>query len=648
MEVLTSTIRKIQLPVLVATIVLVESVLWINSMEGGIIKQPLFVLGALLTAALFISECISQRNLEFSYSAINILLALHIILYLCSAVWKFDPLYTWEALAFGISCCIIFFAGSSLFRTQKEITILFRSLELLTILLGVIAVIQYFFIDTLPVNFYIKAGGRVSSLLGHSLFYSSYLVLLFPLLLGWTLQRRHEGASIRGRHLLLAAMVFLLLATQARSSILGWFASIVVFIFLVPKSKISKQTMAFLGIALAAVFFYSIVLRPDVGRRIFTMFETSQSSTLARRMYFWNAGKDAFLASPVFGHGIGSFERTAFQYRSPDYWQVSSEDIVPHAHNELVEIAVEYGITGLALFAITFIFVLRRGIAAARNVNNQNRWILAGITSSIIGIAVDNLGNISLRQPPIAILVWVFMGLLWSQSLTTEVRKKIRLKVPLPTMVCVVPLVAWIIFAVGYGRIQARAIDSSVHVLHAMDHGEEPSQEAIQECQAAVAENPESLIARSYLTMEYVNAKQWTDGLQSAEELQQLSPYYPKSALMKACALLGLGRYRDALESIRKELSERTHPEAYYIQAMTYRALSDSSEERSALLNLLRKDIKAKILYEYRSSCLRLVAISRTDFEKKENILLFDSLEKLITAEHEFFKNLRVQESVHS
>lgn len=648
MEVLSSAIRKIQLPVLLATIVLVETALWINSMEGGIIKQPLFVLGALLTAALFISESISKRKLEFSYSTIYFLITLHIVLYLCSAVWKFDPLYTWEALAFGISCIIIFFAGSSFFRTKKEITVLFRSLELLTILLGIIAVIQYFFIDTFSVNFYIKAGGRVSSLLGHSLFYSSYLVLLFPLLLGWTLQCRHEGASIRGRYLLLAAMVFLLLATQARSSILGWFASIMVFVFLVPKSKISKQNMVFLGIALAAVFFYSIVLRPDVGRRMFTMFETGQTSSLSRRVYFWNAGKDAFLASPIFGHGIGSFERTAFQYRSPDYWQVSSEDVVPHAHNELVEIAVEYGLIGLALFAATFIFVLKRGIGAARNAENQNRWILAGITSSIIGIAVDNLANISLREPSIAILVWLLMGLLWSRSLTPEVQYKAALKILLPKMAAMVPFFAWIIFALGYGRSQARAIDSSVHLLHAMDHGEEPSQEAIQECQAAVAENPETLIARSYLTMEYVNAKQWADGLHSAEELQQLSPFYPKSALMKACALLGLRRYPEALESIKSELNKRTHPEAYYIQAMAYRALSNISEERIALLNLLRMDIAAKISYEYRYSCMRLVEISRADVEKKENLLLFNSLENFITGEREFFKNLRAQESVHS
>jgi len=648
MEVLSSAIRKIHLSVLYATIVLVESALWINSMEAGIVKQPLFVFGALLTATFFISESILKRKLEFSYSTIDFLIALHIVLYLCSAVWKFDPLYTWEALAFGISCIIIFFAGSSLFQTKKEITILFRSLELLTILLGIIAVIQYFSIDTLPVNFYIKAGGRVSSLLGHSLFYSSYLVLLFPLLLGWTLQRRHDGASIRGRYLLLGVMVFLLLATQARSSILGWFASIMVFVFLVPKSKISKQNMMFLGITLTAVFYYSVVLRPDVGRRMFTMFETGQTSTFARRMYFWNAGKEAFLASPIFGHGIGSFERTVFKYRSPEYWQVSSEDIVPHAHNELVEIAVEYGIVGLALFAATFIFVLKRGIGAARKVNNQNRWILAGITSSIIGIAIDNLGNISLRQPPIAILVWLFMGLLWSQSLTPEVQYKAALKILLPKMVALVPFFAWIIFAVGYGRIQARAIDSSVHLLHAMDNGEEPSQEAIQECQAAVAENPETLIARSYLTMEYVNAKQWADGLHSAEKLQQLSPFYPKSALMKACALLGLRRYSEALESINCELNKRTHPEAYYIQATAYRALSNIREERIALLNLLRMDIAAKIPYEYRYSCLRLVEISKADVEKKENLLLFNSLENFITGEHTFFNNLKVQESVHS
>jgi hypothetical protein len=81
---------------------------------------------------------------------------------------------------------------------------------------------------------------------------------------------------------------------------------------------------------------------------------------------------------------------------------------------------------------------------------------------------------------------------------------------------------------------------------------------------------------------------------------------------------------------------------------MAYRALSNISEERIALLNLLRMDIAAKISYEYRYSCMRLVEISRADVEKKENLLLFNSLENFITGEREFFKNLRAQESVHS
>jgi hypothetical protein len=59
-------------------------------------------------------------------------------------------------------------------------------------------------------------------------------------------------------------------------------------------------------------------------------------------------------------------------------------------------------------------------------------------------------------------------------------------------------------------------------------------------------------------------------------------------------------------------------------------------------------DIAAKIPYEYRYSCLRLVEISKADVEKKENLLLFNSLENFITGEHTFFNNLKVQESVHS
>ena len=180
-------IRPVQRWCIIAAIILIETILWINSVESGIAKEPLFVLGAALVASLFFIECILGRTLEISFSTIDILVALHLPLFLFSAFRTYDPVYTFGALAFALSCLIFFFAGSSLFPTRDDIDRLFKGIEWLTVLLCIIAAIQYYFGEKLPIDFYVKSNGRVSSLLGHSTFFSAYLIVVFPLMLGQTL-----------------------------------------------------------------------------------------------------------------------------------------------------------------------------------------------------------------------------------------------------------------------------------------------------------------------------------------------------------------------------------------------------------------------------------------------------------------------------
>jgi tetratricopeptide (TPR) repeat protein len=365
-------------------------------------------------------------------------------------------------------------------------------------------------------------------------------------------------------------------------------------------------------------------------------------------MSFWIAGKDAFVAAPIFGHGIGSFERAVFEYCSPEYWKARSEDVVPHAHNEVIETTVEYGSAGLLLFIATFAVVLRRGILVTRKTQELECWIAAGITSSLIAIAIDNLANVSLRQAPIAALVWLLIGLLWSPAMAVGSKKKLSTQILLPRIAAPVPVLVWVFFAFLYAKSQAKEIESSIHLNRSLQYDDRYSQEAINECEAGVTENPENLLARSYLIEKYANAEKWSDALRSSSELQRLSPFYPKSSLVKAYALFHLGRYPEALKSIGKELQKRTHPEAFLIQASVYRGLHDEEGERIALKNLLKKIIEAKSTYAYRAVCIRLVELSRIESKKIEMAALIDSLENIDPEGREFLEaeKMKIQTDV--
>jgi O-antigen ligase len=630
-------------------IAIMAAILWVNTVESGMAKQPVFVLSAALLVALFMTECIIVRKIEITISAIVVLAGLHLSLFILSAVLTYDPLSTISALAFGSSCLIFLITGSRLFETRQHIDRLLTSIEVLTVALCAVAAVQFFLGVSLPIDFHVKTYGRVSSLLGHSTYFSAYLIVVFPLVLGHAIHRNIHGGRTALHFVLLAAIMFFLVASETRSSIAAWVVSMAVFLLLAPMGTRIKKSVLLAGAVCAGGVLYAAVIQPDLGRQLIARLDEGRGSTIARRVYFWTAGRDAFTASPFFGHGIGSYEQTVFTFRNPDYWQAHSEDIVPHAHNELIEIADEFGVVGLLLFGATFFVVIRRGVRIARNTAGAERWknwIIAAVIGSIAAIAVDNLANISLRQAPVAALVWLLMGLLWSPVLATDRDRIIMVPLPLPKLMLLVPILAWIIFAATYVKSQAGSFVSSTHLLRALEADERNPEGAVREAEAAVAADPGNLLARSYLAEDYANAKEWEKAVQASTELQRLSQFYPKSNLVKAYALLHLGQYHEALSAIDEELKKRSHPEAFLIKASASRMLHDSSGERLALTNLLKKIIEAKSVYPYRAACERLIDLSRKENEKAEVLMLFDSLGAVDPAGREFLE--REQEKLHA
>ena len=627
---------------IISLLVLTSAAVWPTAMDSTIAKGPLFVFGSTCAAALLLSAILRDGRWEIPSRTAMILLGAHLALFAFSAWWSYDPVYTSKAFLFGISSLLVFWVASHAYSSREHVTRLLRAITWLTVGLCTIGMLQYLDVELFSFTFFIGPEKRVPSLLGSSIAFGSYLVLAFPLLLAHVLANRRNNRSSSLHFGLLAAVILMLFLTQTRSAVFGLIASMTVFALLTVRFKKLAPAVVILILAIAGGTILITVVRPDIGARFSQMFSESPKSSFARRIYFWKAGKDALLASPVVGHGMGSYERTVFDYRSPDYWMVSSEDVVPHAHNELIEIGVEYGLLGLLLSVALVGLVVRRGIAVVRTGKAWERWMAAGIVSAIAGIAVDNLANVTLRQPPIAMFAWLLMGLLFSRAFSAREQKASTLLFASRPRAAVVPLIVWVLLALFYGRAQLKVVDAEVHLGQAMLDRERHNRPAANKgYQAAVTANPGNLMARWHLTQGYLDQFQWENALRSVEELQQLSPRYPQSSVLRAFALFRLQRYPEALNEIERELRQRSHPFAYLIQASIYRALADEQKEREAIVRLLRKDIEAGQPFAYRSSSQRLVQVSKSEEHFRENRLLFDSLETIVPDGHDFFLSLK-------
>ncbi|MEW6012472.1 MAG: O-antigen ligase family protein [Elusimicrobiota bacterium] len=116
------------------------------------------------------------------------------------------------------------------------------------------------------------------------------------------------------------------------------------------------------------------------------------------RPYIWLSSLKAFVSSPIWGFGGGSFEYVFEKFKFPYfdgfcYYNHSSV----HAHNEFLNIAVENGITVL----LAYLLILKK-------------WFLSKekneIYFSIMIITVFSLFDIVLKLPFIRIIYFLFLG----------------------------------------------------------------------------------------------------------------------------------------------------------------------------------------------------------------------------------------------
>ncbi len=634
-------LQAIRRQVVIGMFALVEGVVWLNAYESSVVKAPLFVLGASALVTIAIVLALFSGSIELPPSWIFILVPLHFILFAVSCWWSFDPPYSVSAFLFGVSCLAMFFTGVAAFHTKMQLAGFVRSIEWVTAILCIVGALQLIFGDHLPVVFFVDPQRRIPSLLGSSIFLSSYLIVMFPIILSQALHARNGSRHSWARYALLLVMVVLLFATQTRSSIVAWICALLLFVGLTYHASQKGTWLAIAAALIIAGGLYATVIQPGIADRFVRMFDESRESTFARRMYFWKAGWDAVQVSPIVGHGMGSFERTVFEYRSPEYWSVASEDIVPHAHNEILEIAVEYGIIGLALFMGTWILVLRRGYALSRTTEGWERWTAVGLLCSLVAIAIDNLGNVSLREPAIALPVWLFMGILWSTGLAKEEKPVITIAFPKRKALALLPVALWLGFVVAYAHSQFLHVDAEVHLARALLGPAGNPATTLEQYELAVQEDPSNLFARSRLTQEFLALHRWDDAVAAADGLQRRSPMYPQSSLMKSYALLQLGRFRESLEWIQRELRERSHPVAYQIQAEAYHGLRNREGEQEAIRQFLRGMLHMKAYPPYRRYCFRLAEISRSVQDRREDDMLLDTLGRSIPADREFFRQVK-------
>jgi O-antigen ligase len=503
---------------------------------------------------------------------------------------------------------VMFFAGTHAFGTGRERRVFTRSIMLVVAAVEGVAVASLLFTE-LPVGVFVSgAESRTGSTLGSASILAAFLAVMLPLLFS-------EGKRLSGRakvipYVLIAGAFALILSSGSRGGLMAAIVASGGYLFLSAGYK--KSAMVRIGglICALALVIHAV---PSLHQRFLGFFAGTGTASLERRTVIWDAAWNAVRDAPVTGHGTGSFESIVPQFRTPEYWINGSEDIVRHAHNEPLEVWSELGIAGLILWLIIVLLTLRRGIAIASSRAGEGRDLVAALTAAFAAILVENLADVSLRNPAVGGYAWLFAGLIWGsmpgegsvavRMISVKTARPVAL---LPALVAVVWVIVTMAQHVPLFRSESRYIDARVLESRSDQKAEDAFIAAYEICPW----NPQAAMSAAGV---YFRQGQPAMSLGALDAVQQRFPLYPRSNLLRGMVLASLGKYRDADTCIRKELAIRSGPEGLHVQSIVARAMGDSTVERRALQRLVLASMSTGRDFFVMESCARLLDLPGPD-----------------------------------
>lgn len=99
--------------------------------------------------------------------------------------------------------------------------------------------------------------------------------------------------------------------------------------------------------------------------------------TFTGRTFIWEATLNAYLERPVFGYGLSGILTTdPITPRTAEVWREIGFN-VPHAHNGVLDLSVQLGAVGMAIFGLIYITTMTDAIRMVRDRPKVAAWIVS-------------------------------------------------------------------------------------------------------------------------------------------------------------------------------------------------------------------------------------------------------------------------------
>jgi O-antigen ligase len=236
-------------------------------------------------------------------------------------------------------------------------------------------------------------------------FFSTYMTLGGALLITLTMLLATLALGAIRRPLMAlgpAALAVMALGfTQVRNAWVGLAVALAVLIAL-------SRRLALVAAALA-VLIAVLTVPSSVRTRMLSLLDV-HDETAQHRLDFWRAGARMVGDAPWLGLGPGGVRRHYPEYRP----EGSARARTGHLHNNVVQVAAEHGLLGLAAWLWIWVAYLRDAIATYRRLpvaRALERALVGGSLAAVAGFQVAGLFEYNFRDAEVIHLLWVILAL---------------------------------------------------------------------------------------------------------------------------------------------------------------------------------------------------------------------------------------------
>lgn len=362
----------------------------------------------------------------------------------------YGELYRYEGLLTLANYAVLFFIVLNYFDNQQAKQTWLNCLMGSALIVSLLSIFQRFGL-TIAVS-QDAFGSRSFATFGNPLYLGAFFTLSIPLTASYLLIKIGEEEESESHFLLsgwfwiitvlIALQVGALITTFSRGAWLGLSAGLTVFILLSKRDLVLYYRQLVPSLAIIIIITSSIFgllslsannshASTNISERALSTFEITEG-TSGNRLYIWKMSLPMISGRPFFGYGLDSYGIVFQKFRPSDWYKKITEQAVPDkAHNDLLQVAVGQGATGLITYiALIGAFFVALILGIRKSKSAFERIFLIGVISATIAYLVQLQFSFSVIS--VAPLFWMLAGIGLSNNISQTNRMNYKFEIDLP------------------------------------------------------------------------------------------------------------------------------------------------------------------------------------------------------------------------